>query len=76
VIRARSGRDGAAPGLFSALIAGWDPHSSGQPDAAQALATIVAFGSQPAEYLPVGGSFAPWRGHDIGHGIVTRRTFV
>jgi tellurite resistance protein TehA-like permease len=77
VIRAAAdGHDGGSPGLFSALVAGWDPHSPSRAGAAQALATIVVFGPQPAECLPVGGSFALWRGHDVGHGIVTRRIFV
>jgi tellurite resistance protein TehA-like permease len=76
VIRAGTDGDGAPPGLFTALVAGWDPHSPGRADAARALATIVAFGPEPAEYLPVGGSFALWCGHDVGHGIVTRRIFV
>jgi hypothetical protein len=76
VIRAGTVADGGSSGLFTALVAGWDPHSPGRSGAARALATIVAFGPQPAECLPVGGSFALWRGHDVGHGIVTRRIFV
>jgi tellurite resistance protein TehA-like permease len=77
VIRAAAdGHDGTSPGLFSALVASWDPRSSGRAGAAQALATIVVFGPQPAECLPVGGSFALWRGRDLGQGVVTRRIFV
>jgi tellurite resistance protein TehA-like permease len=76
IIRAGTDGDSTSPGLFSALVAGWDPHSSDQAGARQALATIVAFGPQPAECLPVGGSFSLWRGRDVGHGIVTRRIFV
>jgi tellurite resistance protein TehA-like permease len=76
VVRAGTDDDGTSPGLFTALVAGWDPHSPGRAGAVQALATLVAFGPEPAESLPVGGSFALWRGHDVGHGIVTRRIFV
>jgi tellurite resistance protein TehA-like permease len=76
VIRAGTGGDGTPPALFTALIAGWDPRSPDRAGAVRVLATIVAFGPEPAEYLPVGGSFALWRGHDVGHGIVTRRIFV
>jgi tellurite resistance protein TehA-like permease len=76
VIRAGADGDGTSPGLFSALVAGWDPHASGPAGNTRALATIVAFGPRPADCLPVGGSFALWRGHDVGHGIVTRRIFV
>jgi Voltage-dependent anion channel len=76
IIRAGTDGHGTCPVLFTALVAGWDPHSPGRAGAAQALATIVAFGPEPAEYLPVGGSFTLWRGHDVGHGVVTRRIFV
>ncbi|MGH3305204.1 MAG: hypothetical protein ACRDOK_26760, partial [Streptosporangiaceae bacterium] len=62
-------------GLFSALVAGWDAPASGRAGGAQALATIVAFGSQPADCLPVGGTFALWRGRDVARGVVTRRIF-
>jgi hypothetical protein len=75
VIRARAGGDGRPPGLFSALVSGWDQHASRQGGDAQALATIVAFGSEPADCLPVGGTFALWRGQDVGRGVVTRRIF-
>ncbi len=76
VIRARTNAQGSSPGLFSALVAGWDPHAPGRAGDAQALATIIAFGSEPADCLPVGGRFALWRGRDVAHGVVTRRIFV
>jgi hypothetical protein len=75
VIRARADADGSPPSLFSALVSGWDLHASRQGGDARALATIVAFGSAPADCLPVGGTFALWRGHDVGRGVVTRRIF-
>jgi tellurite resistance protein TehA-like permease len=76
VIRASADCDGSPPGLFSAQVAGWDLHPSSRAGNAEALATIVAFGSQPADCLPVGGAFALWRGRDVAHGVVTRRIFV
>lgn len=75
VIRTRPDRNGGSPSLFSALVSGWDLHAAGRAGDAQALATIVAFGPQPADCLPVGGTFALWRGHDVAHGVVTRRIF-
>jgi tellurite resistance protein TehA-like permease len=75
VIRARADDDGGPPGLFSALVSGWDLHASRRGGDAQALATIVAFGSEPAVCLPVGGTFALWRGQDVARGVVTRRIF-
>jgi hypothetical protein len=75
VIRARADGDGGPPGLFSALVSGWDLHASRRGGDAQALATIVAFGSEPAVCLPVGGTFALWRGQDVARGVVTRRIF-
>jgi tellurite resistance protein TehA-like permease len=76
VIRASTDSDGSSPGLFSAQVAGWDVHQPGPAGDAQALATIVAFGSQPADCLPVGGAFVLWRGRDVARGVVTRRIFV
>ena len=77
VIRARSGL-GRSHGMFSALVTDWV--QAGQPGAvpgdAHAVATIVAFGPDPAESLPVGGTFVLWRGRDVGLGVVTRRVFV
>jgi hypothetical protein len=76
VIRARTEEDSGSPGLYSALVDNWDQHDSGRAGAARALARIVAFGPQPAERLPVGGTFVLWRGRDVAHGVVTRRIFL
>lgn len=76
VIRATAGSPVSSPALFSAVVAGWDLHNGGEAGSTRAVATIVAFGAEPAHCLPVGGTFALWRGHDVGHGIVTRRIFV
>jgi hypothetical protein len=70
---------GRSHGMFSALVTDWDQGgtgSAGRAGAPHAVATIVAFGPDPAESLPVGGTFALWRGRDVGLGIVTQRAFV
>jgi tellurite resistance protein TehA-like permease len=77
VIRAGTGA-GRSGGLFSALVSGWeccdgDPARTGN---ARAIATIVAFGPEPADCLAAGESFILWRGREVGHGVVTRRIFV
>jgi hypothetical protein len=77
VIRARSGL-GRSHGMFSALVTDWAQAGPLGADAREphAVATIVAFGPEPAESLPVGGTFALWRGRDVGLGVVTRRVYV
>jgi hypothetical protein len=37
---------------------------------------VTAIGDDAGDYLDVGNDFAIWRGHDVGHGVVTRRVFV
>jgi hypothetical protein len=76
VLRAGTDGTGSSPSLFSALVHNWDLHDSGRVGDGRALATIVAFGPQPADCLPVGSTFALWRGRDVAHGVVTRRLFV
>jgi tellurite resistance protein TehA-like permease len=76
VIRATAAGPAGSPSLFSALVDNWDLHASGRPGDAEALARIVAFGPQPADCLPVGATFALWRGRDVARGVVTRRIFV
>ncbi|MGB6453760.1 MAG: hypothetical protein WBH47_04630, partial [Streptosporangiaceae bacterium] len=76
IIRASTERDGSPPRLFSAVVADWDARGANPAHRARAVATIVAFGPRPADCLPVGGTFALWRGHDVAHGVVTRRIFV
>lgn len=77
VIRARSGQ-GRSHGMFSALVSDWAQGGPLGADAREphAVATIVVFGPEPAESLPVGGTFALWRGRDVGLGVVTRRVYV
>jgi hypothetical protein len=78
VLRAGSS-SGKSHGMFSALVIDWDQVGTGNAAGVgdpHAVATIVAFGPEPAESLPEGGMFALWRGRDVGIGIVTRRVFV
>jgi len=40
------------------------------------IVVVTVIGDDAGDYLGVGEDFAVWRGHDIGHGVVTRRVFV
>ncbi len=75
VIRAGTGA-GRSGGLFSALVSRWEQHDGESAGSARAVATIVAFGPEPADCLPAGEPFVLWRGQEVGHGVVTRRVFV
>jgi hypothetical protein len=75
VIRAETGA-GRSGGLFTALVSGWEQRDGGPAGSSHAVATITAFGPEPADCLPAGGPFVLWRGHEVGHGVVTRRKFV
>lgn len=35
--------------------------------------TLTVVGNDVPDYLDAGDSFALWRGHDIGHGVISRR---
>lgn len=35
--------------------------------------TLTVVGDDVPDYLEAGDAVALWRGHDIGHGIITRR---
>lgn len=75
VIRAGTGA-GRSGGLFSALVSDWEQHDGYPTGGLHAVATIVAFGPEPATCLPAGEPFVFWRGREVGHGVVTRRVFV
>jgi len=58
--------------MFSALVTG----PSGDPirPAGHSLRlTMTVLGEDVSSYLEAGDSFALWRGHDIGHGVISRR---
>ena len=38
--------------------------------------TLSVLGEDVLEYLDAGDEVALWRGHDIGHGVITRRLFL
>jgi hypothetical protein len=37
--------------------------------------TLTVAGDDAEDYLEPGDSFVLWRGHDIGHGVISRRLF-
>ncbi len=55
---------------FSALVTVTDPL---QPDGSSVEMTLTVVGDDVPDYLEAGDAVALWRGHDIGHGIITRR---
>jgi hypothetical protein len=69
-VRARHHETGAS-NLFSALIV-VILDDSAQPDHSIPL-TLAVVGDDVPEYLDAGDSFTLWRGHDIGHGVISRR---
>lgn len=57
---------------FSALISS----AHGEPlvpSGHSIQATITVLGEDAGDYLDAGDTFALWRGHDIGRGVISRR---
>jgi hypothetical protein len=73
VIRAAD-HHGPSGGQYTGLILSWEP--SPVVGADEAIAVVVAYGPDPAACLPIGGTFALWRGADLAIGTVTGRVFV
>jgi hypothetical protein len=46
------------------------------PGPSHTVLVMTVVGDDAGDYLGAGMDFALWRGHDIGHGVVTRRLFV
>lgn len=46
------------------------------PGDSHTVLVVTVVGDDAGDYLGAGMDFALWRGHDIGHGVVTRRLFV
>jgi hypothetical protein len=69
-VRARHHETGTSK-LFSALIVVIQEDSV-QADHSIPL-TLTVVGNDVLDYLDAGDSFALWRGHDIGHGVISRR---
>jgi hypothetical protein len=40
------------------------------------IVTLTVLGDDAGDYLDPGEGFVLWRGHDVGHGVVTHRIFV
>lgn len=73
VIRAAD-HHGPSGGQYTGLVLSWEPSPVVGDD--EAIAVVVAYGPDPAACLPIGGTFALWRGTDLAVGTVTRRVFV
>lgn len=72
VIHGRHPETGASR-FFSALIT---PRADPVPGDSHIVLVITVVDDEAGDYLGAGEEFALWRGHDIGHGVVTRRVFV
>lgn len=60
--------------IFSALVSSSEGAMLRPGD--HVLLTMRVLGDDVGDYLTPGDHFALWRGHDIGHGVVSRRLFV
>ena len=68
-------RETHARRIFSALVA-TSPDGAAVQDGSHVIVTISLFCDDPGDYFRAGDDFALWQGHDVGHGVVTRRLFV
>ena len=59
--------------FFNALVT---TSADSVPGNSHAVLVVTVVGDDAGDYLAAGRDFALWRGHDIGHGVVTRRLFV
>lgn len=69
-VRARHHETGTSK-LFSALIVVIQENSVRADHSIPLTLTVV--GNDVPDYLDAGDSFALWRGHDIGRGVISRR---
>jgi hypothetical protein len=58
--------------MFSALVSGMPSLSPRAGDRSVEL-TMTVLGEDVVDYLEAGDTFALWRGHDIGRGLISRR---
>jgi hypothetical protein len=61
--------------IFSALVT----NQPGEPIRAEdhsVRLTMTVLGDDAGDYLDAGDSFTLWRGHQIGHGVISRRLFL
>jgi hypothetical protein len=61
--------------MFSALITTL-PDEPLRPSDHSIQLTMTVLGDDARDYLETGDSFDLWRGHDIGHGVISRRLFM
>lgn len=61
--------------IFSALVS-CDDEAPFRPHGRQLLATLRLACDEVPDYLHSGGGFHLWLGHEVGHGIITRRLFT
>jgi hypothetical protein len=61
--------------IFSALVAMPADEPLRAADHSIQL-TMTVLGDDACDYLEAGDTFALWRGHDVGHGIISRRLFL
>jgi hypothetical protein len=60
--------------IFSALVSSSDGSRLRPGD--HVLLTMRVLGDDANDYLHPGDRFSLWRGHDVGHGVVSRRLFI
>lgn len=61
--------------MFSALVS-CDDEAPFRPHGRQLLVTLRLAGDEVPDYVHSGGSFDLWLGHEVGHGVITRRLFT
>ena len=60
--------------MFTGVVA---PHGEPlRPGSHSVRLTMTVMGDDAHHYLEAGDSFALWRGHDIGHGVISRRLLM
>jgi hypothetical protein len=57
--------------MFSALVNG--AHEPLRAGGHSIQLTVTVLGEDVGDYLEAGDTFALWRGHDIGRGLISRR---
>jgi len=70
VVRARH-HDTHRSKIFSALVSGMRDKPVRADHSLQLTLTVL--GDDVCDYLEAGDTFALWRGHDIGQGVISRR---
>jgi hypothetical protein len=61
--------------IFSALVTTSSDEPLRAADHSIQL-TMTVLGDDACDYLEAGDTFALWRGHDVGQGVISRRLFL